>query len=623
MENKYDFRILIMDDNLDIHGDFIKILTSKPVTSELDDLEGAIFGTNHPKKNVSVLLPNFLIDTATQGKEGVDKIKQAIQQGSPYSLAFVDVRMPPGWDGIETIKHIWEIDKDIQIVICTAYSDYSWEETVNELGQNDNLLILKKPFDSTSVRQLACALTKKWKLIQESRSYTHSLENTVQARTEELQHLATHDPLTALPNRILLNDRLMQTIADSERSHAIFSVLFFDLDRFKLINDSLSHAAGDELLMIISKRLREKVRTSDTLARIGGDEFVMIIKELENREQLIKIVSGLLETIRQPLNIANHNLTMTSSIGIATYPADGKTMDDLVRNADAAMYRSKSLGGNRFQFYEQVMNEESLKLLEVESQLRRAIIDNQLFLCYQPQYDVKENKLIAVEALVRWRHPEKGVILPIDFIPIAETTGLILPIGEWVLNEACKQNKAWQDAGFPPIRMAVNVTTQQLRQLNFIETVTHALEKSKMLPEYLELELSENSIINNVATVAVINTLKDIGVKIAVDDFGTGYSSLNYIRNLPLDRLKIDRSFIQNIKVNHGDDVIIKAIIAMAAGLNLEILAEGVETQSQLNFLKEEDCKEIQGFYFSQPLMANELEALFAKDKTKGEKITE
>lgn len=608
MNENYDFRIIIIDDNPAIHHDFIKILTSMNNTTELDSLNKELFGSNtEDTDSQKIILPKFQIDTATQGKEGVDQILKAIKQGCPYALAFVDVRMPPGWDGIETIKHIWKLDKDIQIVICTAYSDYSWEETIAELGQTDNLLILKKPFDHIAVRQLAYALTRKWKLMQESHAYTQSLESTVQERTEELQHQATHDSLTGLPNRVLLEDRIKQAIAECERSKKFFSVLFFDLDRFKLINDSLNHAAGDDLLRVISKRLETNIRGPNTLARLGGDEFVLIVRDIEKSERIVNIAVSLLAVISQPLSILEHTLTITSSIGICIYPKNGTKVDELVRNADTAMYRAKELGGNQFYFYTAEMNEESLKALELENELRQAISNNEFFLCYQPQVDLKTNTLVAVETLIRWNHPKKGVLLPMDFIPLAEETGLIVPISDWILREACLQNKAWQDSGLKPIRIAVNITTQQIRYFNFVSTLRNILKETKLDPKYLELELTENTIINNASAAKIISDLKEMGICIAIDDFGTGYSSLNYLRNIPFDRLKIDRSFVQNILINHGDEVVIQAIIAMARGLNLEVLAEGVETKKQLEFLKSNNCNEIQGFYFSQPLSSKEL----------------
>jgi diguanylate cyclase len=618
MDKNYDFRIMIIDDNPDIHRDFIKTLTSFNTADELKSLDEKLFGSSsEPTKDdkpAEIPLPKFQIDTATQGKEGVEQILTAIKNGTPYALAFVDIRMPPGWDGIETIKHIWELDKDIQIVICTAYSDYTWEETIAELGQTDNLLILKKPFDHIAVRQLACALTRKWKLMQDSRSYTQMLENTVQKRTEELQHQATHDSLTGLLNRVLLEEGIKKAIAESQRNNTHLAIFFFDLDRFKLINDSLSHAAGDELLQVIAKRLQSHIRASNTLARIGGDEFVLVIRDLQKPEQAASIASNLLNIINQPLTINEHNIDISSSIGISIYPKDGTKTDELIRNADTAMYRAKELGGNQFHFYTSEMNKKHMEAIELESELRQALSNNEFFLTYQPQLDLKTNKVTAVEVLLRWNHPTKGILLPIHFMPLAEETGLAVPIGEWVLRKACQQNKTWQKNGLLPIRVAVNVTTKQLRHFNFVETLKAILQETQLDPQYLELELTENTIINNKGVMQVINALKELGVRIAVDDFGTGYSNLNHLRNIPLDRIKIDRSFVQNILIDHGNEVVIQAILAMARGLNLEVLAEGVETQKQLDFLKSQKCDDIQGIYFNHSLSESELTELLKNE---------
>lgn len=737
MDTQNDFRIIVIDDNPAIHQDFVKILgklsQGSDYNSTFEKLSLKIFG----KKNDEKLSERFEIDTASQGQEGVEKIKIALQNGRPYSLAFVDIRMPPGWDGIETIKHIWELDKDIQVVICTAYSDYSWEETVAHLGKKDNLLILKKPFDNVSVRQLACALTKKWQLLQDARMYTSNLQQQVEDRTvslqkslsllkatlessndgilvvshdgrvvdfnqrmlniwqvprllienerydkwldhmksllenpddlysnhnvrsdqstptdistikfkdgsifecyskpqilnetsigrvynfrdvtkkskleNELQFQATHDALTGLPNRVMLLNRLRETIKHAEQNNTYFAVMFLDLDRFKLINDSLSHAVGDELLISVSKRLQASIRPEDTLARLGGDEFVILLSNLVNEENVIPRVIELINIFQLPFNIANRHVTITASIGISLYPKDGLTSDVLLRNADSAMYAAKEDGSNTYQLYASEMNKENLAKLDQEMQLRQALNNNELILCYQPQYDLKQYKLGAVEALVRWQHPEKGLLLPIDFVPLAEETGLIVSIGEWILRKACLQNKAWQDAGLPPIRIAVNVSAQQIKQQNFVEIVKTVLEETKLKPEYLELELTENVIISSMDVINTATALKELGVTIAIDDFGTGYSSLSYLKKLPLDRLKIDGSFIKNIKTEDDDEVIIRAIISVANNLHMEVLAEGVETKNQLDFLMNQHCNEIQGFYFSKPLMAKELEKL-------------
>ncbi len=619
MSERDAFRIIIIDDNVEIHHDFIKTLTTSEVTP-LDQLAKEVF--EEKSVNKKTLLPHFQIDTATQGQEGLQRIREAINSGYPYALAFVDIRMPPGWDGIETIKHIWEVDKNIQVVICTAYSDYSWEETITHLGQNDNLLILKKPFDSITVRQLACALTKKWQLMQENHQHTSRLKKEVEDRTRALQeslslmtYQATHDPLTNLPNRIFLLKKLKQSIERSEKTKQPFAVLFLDLDRFKLVNDSLSHSMGDILLQAVASRLKHAISSEDTLARLGGDEFVIILFNADEKQALIK-TNELLETFHQPFNVSERNIIISASIGICIYPKDGTSEELLLRNADAAMYHAKEVKGNNFQFYSEEMSKQSLAKLEQEIQLRHALANNEFLLCYQPQVDLLSEKIVAAEALLRWQHPQKGLLLPLDFIPLAEETGLIVPISEWVLRKACEQNKAWQDAGLLPIRVAINVTAQQFVHEDLLEIITKILRDTQLKPEYLELELTENAIVSNANVIETIKKLKKLGVTIAIDDFGTGYSSLSYLKKLPLDRLKIDSSFVRHIQSPNDDEVIIRAIIAMAKNLKLEVIAEGVETQDQINFLKKYECGDVQGFYFSKPLTAKELENYLRKAST-------
>lgn len=412
--------------------------------------------------------------------------------------------------------------------------------------------------------------------------------------------------LTGLANRALLHDRIQQAIAAYKRHQISFALLFFDLDRFKLINDSLGHSAGDELLTCIAKRLLPTVRAFDTISRLGGDEFVIVITELKDVNYTPVIAEKMLALIKEPVSIANRSLSISSSMGIAIYPQDGVEADDLLRNADAAMYHAKKLGGGQFQFYSKEMNEKVLDQLELESALYQAISNNEFSLWYQPQLHIENHKLEAVEALIRWHHPQKGMLLPIDFIPLAERNGLTIPIGDWVIRQACMQNKAWQEMGLPPIRMAVNLTSQQISQLDFVQKVKNILQETQLEPHYLEFELSETSLVND-AIVQKMNELRTIGIEIALDDFGTGYANLHHLRNLALNRLKIDRSFISNIQFNRNDEVIIHAIIAMARSLNLEVLAEGVETAKQLDFLKQHHCNQIQGFYFSKPMPADEL----------------
>lgn len=609
---KNDFKILVIDDNPAIHADFIKILTFQNENTS-SDIEKQLFGTSL-KQTEQVELPRFQIDTALQGQEGVQLIHKGLKEGNPYALAFVDIRMPPGWDGIETIKHIWEIDPEIQVVICSAYSDYTWEETVKQLGKKENLLILKKPFDNVAVRQLAYALTKKWQLAQEKLAYTHLLEKRVEERTLSLEYQATHDPLTKLPNRVLFLDRLDQLIEQAKRHASQFAIIFFDLDRFKLINDSLGHNAGDELLKVVAERLQKKIRKSDSLARFGGDEFVVIATNLHHEGDAILVVNHLFETFRDPFNILNHEFMMGSSAGISIYPKNGENMQDLLRNADSAMYKAKESGGNQFQFYTEELSEQNIKRLEMESDLNNALLNNEFVLYYQPQYNINTKKMLSVEALLRWNHPKKGRILPLDFIFLAEETGLIVSIGEWVLMEACAQNKRWQNAGFPKIPVSVNMTSKEVKQPDLVLKIKDILNKTGLEPRYLEIELTENVIINMYdSSIKSLIELKKLGVHISLDDFGTGYSSMNYLRKIPLDRLKIDQSFVKNISLNTSDEIIIQSIITMARQLKLEVLAEGVESQKQLDFLKSKHCEEAQGYYLSQALSKDELDNLFRK----------
>ncbi len=624
IERDNQFRILIIDDNPSIHLDFKKILKTERSSNNLDKLNSMIFGNEAVEKE-SIELPFFHIDNALQGKEGIDRIKKALKEKKPYTLAFVDIRMPPGLDGIETIKAIWALDKELQIVICTAYSDYTWEETVETLGVTDSLLILKKPFDSIAVRQFACALTKKWQLMQATKIHTENLENTIKERTDSLQkalitleYQAKHDYLTLLPNRAFLTETIKKEIARAARTNSMFALFFIDLDRFKLINDSLSHEVGDELLKIISNRLKKITRTEDTIGRLGGDEFILIAvtPSLHSSEDTAQIASKILNTISsENVKIAKKSLLMTASVGVSAYPGDGQTAEALLCAADLAMYRAKELGGNQYQLYTPDLQGKSQSRLEKESDLRRALIEKEFYLEYQPQYDSQSKKLVAVEALVRWQHPTLGRVVPMDFIPIAEESGLIVPLGEWILRTACAQNKAWQDKGIPPFPVAVNVATKQFIQPNFISMIKAILDETKLEAKYLKVEVTENVIISSMHLIETMRELKDYGITIVLDDFGTGQSGLNYLQNLPIDQLKIDKSFVQNINSNQSYQVIIQAILGMAKGLNLDVIAEGIEDQFQMDYLESQNCYKFQGHLFSEPVLPDQLEKIINMKK--------
>lgn len=731
------FRILVIDDNPAIHRDFMKILNVSKNSTLLNKFDAELFDDD--AEHLGISLPEFEIDTATQGIEGIEKVKRSLEEGRPYPLAFVDIRMPPGIDGIETIKLIWAIDPQIQIVICSAYSDYSWESTVNALGLSDNLLVLKKPFDVIAVRQLANALTQKWVLAKETQKHTEFLNQLVDERTESLQqsfsllratiesssdgilvvdlqgkivdyniqfvklwnipesiiknvdeskliesmamqllnskqhiqhvkkfslriddssiqtyhfyngtvveccskphrvgsqtvgrvwsfrditeqtklkekleYQATHDALTNLPNRLLLTDRIEHAMSAYSRHKKKFAVLFFDLDRFKIINDSLSHKAGDQLLCAVSERLRSIVRKKDTLSRLGGDEFVMIFQSFNSEVQIVGVAQKILESFLKPFQIADKSINVYVSIGISVYPTDGKTVNTLLSNADMAMYHAKFLGGNQFSFYTNKLNKQTNLQFQQEMDLQKAITNHEFFLLYQPQFEINTQQVHSMEALIRWNHPEKGIIFPLNFIPTAESSGLIIPIGEWVLRETCRQIREWRKIGLSEIRIACNVASKQLRLSNFPTTVQSILQEYSVEPQCLEMEITENVIIDR-EIQKTIKKLKSIGVHIILDDFGTGNSSLNLLKQVAIDGLKIDQSFIQNISKSPGDEAIIDAIIAIAQSMNFKIIAEGVETQNQFKFLKKRPCHDIQGFLMSKPLSVVEMEKLLQR----------
>jgi diguanylate cyclase (GGDEF)-like protein/PAS domain S-box-containing protein len=427
----------------------------------------------------------------------------------------------------------------------------------------------------------------------------------------QLSHLAQHDSLTDLPNRMLLNDRLQQAITMARRHDYRIAVLFMDLDRFKHINDSLGHVVGDQLLQAVATRLESCVRESDTVGRQGGDEFVVVLSELEAAENAGISAAKLLAALTLPYHIGPHDVIVPVSIGVSIYPDDGETAEALINNADTAMYHAKENGRNNYQFFKQEMNIRASERQFIEAGLRVALERNELSLHYQPKIDLGTGAITGVEALLRWKHPERGFIPPAQFIPIAEDTGLILPIGQWVMHEACRQSREWLDAGFAPMPMAVNISAVEFRSKDFVESVRAALNESKLDPHCLELELTESVLMKHAeSTVAMLKSLKAIGVHLTVDDFGTGYSSLSYLRQFPVDSLKVDQSFVHEISSQRDDAAIVRAVISMGNSLKKRVIAEGVETREQMDFLTAEGCEEAQGYYFNRPMVADQFAKL-------------
>jgi len=434
------------------------------------------------------------------------------------------------------------------------------------------------------------------------------------AMSLQLSHMAQYDVLTDLPNRTLLNDRLTQAIASARRHDTGLAVLFVDLDRFKQINDSFGHAMGDALLQSVAHRLLACVRTSDTVSRLGGDEFVILLSELDHVEDAVMAANKVLSALAAPHRVAQHDLDVTVSIGVSTFPFDGQDAETLIKNADTAMYHAKENGRNNYQFFEQGMNDRAVGRQVLEGSLRHALERQEFVLHFQPKVNLETGAITGSEALIRWLHPDRGLVPPAQFVPIAEDSGLILPIGQWVLREACRQARAWLDAGLGPMPVAVNISTLEFRSKHFLEGIRAILLETGLPPHFLELELTESVLMQHPeSTVSVLRALKSIGVRLAVDDFGTGYSSLSYLRRFPIDVLKLDRSFVHDIASPETNDAsIVSAVITMGKSLKYRVIAEGVETEEQLAFLQAHRCDEGQGFYFSPPAPPGQFAELLA-----------
>ena len=743
------YKLLIVDDNEAIHNDLKKILQPPQTDSDLASDEALLFGVT------TTTGVAFEVDSAFQGQEGLECVKLAKASGRPYSLAFVDVRMPPGWDGVETIGHLWKVDPDLQIVICTAHSDYNWRDISKQLGMSDSFVVLKKPFDVIEVSQLAHALTAKWTSMHQARFRMGELDRIVAERTAELfatteklkllgaaleaasnstcitdatgtiiwtnpafltlsgysagevlgancrivnsgvqdaefytkmwavissgktwrgeivnrrkdgslvpedmtitpvlsssgsithfiaikqditerrrvqqqvDNLAYYDTLTGLPNRVLLRDRLDYAVAAACRRGRSAALLFLDLDRFKIINDSLGHSFGDLLLQQVANRLRSEIRQEDTVARVGGDEFLIVLTNVENLAEVEAIAARIVNSVLGRFVIQGRTVSVTCSLGISVYPEHGVDGETLIKNADTAMYSAKEQGCNTFCFFTDAMNALVMERLNLENGLRSAIDRGELFLEYQPQFDIADGSVTGMEALLRWQSQEWGLVMPDRFIRVAESSGLIVAIGEWVLRTACSQMKLWHDEGLLVSPVAVNVSAVQFRQEGFQDLIRQVLNETGLAPQFLELELTESLLLSNEDVMfAVLNDLKEMGLRLVIDDFGTGYSSLSYLKQFPVTKLKIDRSFIREVPAKPDDAAITTAIISMAKVLNLKVIAEGVENEAQLLFLTEQNCDEVQGYYFSRPLKVQDVEGrlrVLSKAEEKETRVT-
>lgn len=524
----------------------------------------------------------------------VDNAKDCMERirGGKVDLLIIDIVLEGNMDGIDVAEMISRF-YNMPFIYLTAHDT---DELLTRAEQTRPVAYLLKPYRIKELDFIIRVGLERWK--QEQR-----LQREKAKAEADLWQLATHDPLTQLPNRDLFINRLERAIRKARRANTYIGLLFIDLDHFKEINDSFGHYVGDQILQSVARHLEEHTRADDTVARLGGDEFAVIIDELHDLQNIGLFGQKLIESFNKPFSAGKLQFTLNTSIGISLYPEDGTNPATLLRNADTAMYRAKAEGRSNFQFYTADMTERARKRVRIESELQLALQQNQFILHYQPQFNLATNRFEGAEALIRWQHPEKGLIYPLDFIPIAEKTGQIAAIGQWVLGTVCTNLANWQHKGIRTRKIAINLSQRQLTRLNFINQVKETIQQTQCDPNLLELEITESLLITNPDQIAnELEQLRALGCTIAIDDFGTGFSSLNYLKKLPINKLKIDRTFIKDIPQDTNDCAIILAIIALGRTLDLEVIAEGVETEAQADFIKEHGCRRCQGFYFSKPL---------------------
>jgi diguanylate cyclase (GGDEF)-like protein len=601
--SRLPIRVLVADDEAVVRDSYREILREPDVSQDLAafrNLRSRLFtkqSAEEPAERTHRPVPSFEPSFVDSAEAAVAAVREALAADRPFAVVFLDMRMPPGPDGVWAAARIREMDPAIEIVVCTAYSDADPGQIGSIVPPEEKLSYLQKPFHPHEIRQMTISLGSKWRA------------------ERRIVKLAYFDTLTGLPNREQSRTRLQGALAAAEQEQSKLAVLYLDLDNFKRVNDTLGHAVGDELLCLIASRLRNSLRPSDMIAaeavgggiqhiaRLGGDEFIVLLPRVEHDDDAGVVARRLISELQEPVNLSQHSLVITPSIGIAVYPADGKDVDTLLRNADLAMYFAKRSNPGSFAYFDPAMNAKALHRFTLEAKLREALARGEFALHYQPQFDVAKGSLVGMEALLRWNNDELGAVPPLEFIPIAEETGLILEIGEWVLRTACAQAKSWVDEGLPPIRIAVNVSGQQFMLKDFPQSVAAIVRDTGIDPKLLELEITESVVMKDEAWAEqALTELKLLGVSVAIDDFGTGYSSFGRLRRFSVDRLKIDRSFITSLLDCSDDRAIAAAIIAMSRSLRIAVTAEGVENFPQLMFLQEHECQEAQGFLFSRAL---------------------
>lgn len=607
-------RVLVVDDEADVRHAYRQILCDAAPTDTRDArqaMRARLFsGAAAAAVSVPAALPvQFDVTFCDDAQQAVDAVRIACDAAQSFALVFLDMRMPPGHDGVWAAEQIRALDPHVELAICTAYSDVDPAAISERVAPADKLFYLQKPFHPHEVRQLAMALGLKW--LAERR----------------IEQLAYYDNLTGLPNRVRFREQLEAAIAAAADAGGMLGVLYLDLDNFKRINDTLGHGVGDELLREVGKRMREVLRSDDMLcqrktneanghgfARLGGDEFAVLLPALSKPQDAQKVAERVLAALSQPMPLAKHEVLATPSIGIAIYPGDGTDAETLFRNADLAMYFAKRQGPGRVAVFAESMNAGGLKRLTIEGLLRNAMANDELSLHYQPQFDLGSGLISGFEALLRWHNPQLGELAPAEFIPIAEETGLMLPIGEWVLRTACLQFRKWVDEGLQNARIAVNVSPLQFMQLGFADQVVAILRETALLPQYLELEITESAVMKDESWAREsLARFRELGIAIAIDDFGTGYSNLGRLRDFAFDRLKIDREFVKQLQSSGDDRALVGTIIRMAQMLGVPVVAEGVDDFRQLLHLQDEKCTHAQGFLLAKPLSVGDASELLKR----------
>jgi diguanylate cyclase len=608
-------KVLVADDEAEVRDAYRQIFLEAETsedTAVFHNLRERLFSksaVDNARKNLSPSKTTFEPVFCEGAESAVAAVRDALAANDPFAVAFLDMRMPPGPDGVWAAARIRELDPAIEIALCTAYSDVDPGEIGGIVPPEEKLSYLQKPFHPHEIRQMTISLASKWRA------------------EHRIVKLAYFDALTGLPNREQSRSRLGSALTVAKERKSMLAVLYLDLDNFKRVNDTLGHAVGDELLCQVAARLRSSLRLGDSLgaelvgkerpghiARLGGDEFIVVLPNIHGAEDAAGVALRLIRELQEPMHLGPHTLVVTPSVGISLYPADGTDVDTLLRNADLAMYFAKRRSPGSYALFDAAMNASALQRFTLEAKLRTALERGELDLHYQPQFDLRSGALSGMEALLRWNSAELGSVAPADFIPVAEETGLIIEIGEWVLRKACAQAKAWMDEGLPVPRMAVNVSGQQFVLKEFPAKVAAIIKETGIQPSMLELEITESIVVKDeVWAEQALAELKALGVSLAIDDFGTGYSSFGRLRHYAVDRLKIDQSFISSLIDCNDDRAIAAAIIAMSRSLRIKVTAEGVESFPQLLFLQEHDCHEAQGFLFSKALPAIDAHKLLCR----------